>query len=81
MSTDGVILDNVVTTFDGISFSDQTPLNNDTEQPCLSFIDENRFIIAGGVIDGLSSSGAFLHNLLDGTTTRYDVICKLIIVN
>jgi len=69
-STDSVILDNVDTTFDGISFSDQTPLHDGTERPCLSFIDENRFIIAGGVTNGLASSGAFLHNLLDGTTTR-----------
>ena len=72
------MLDNVETTFDGISFSDQTPLHDGTERPCLSFIDENRFIIAGGVTNGLASSGAFLHNLLDGTTTRYDVIRKLI---
>ena len=67
---DSVGLDNVETTFDGISFTDHTPLQGGTEQSCLSFIDEDRFIIAGGITGGFASSSVFLHNLLDGTITR-----------
>ena len=67
-------LDTVETTFDGISFAAQTPLQDGTEQSCLSFIDEDRFIVAGGIINGFATSSVFLHNLLDGTSTRYNVM-------
>ena len=77
---DSVTLDIVESTFDGISFSDQTPLEDGIEQSCLAFIDENRFIIAGGIIDGSPSSSVFLHDLTDGTISRSKVlICILII--
>ena len=54
----GSDIDNVETTFDGSSFSDKTPLHDRTEQACLSFIDENSFIIAGGATNELASSSA-----------------------
>ena len=67
-------LDTVETTFDGISFAAQTPLQDGTEQSCLSFIDEDRFIVAGGIVNGFATSSVFLHNLLDDTSTRYNVM-------
>ena len=53
-----------------MSFSEQTPLQDGTEQACLAFIDEDRFIVAGGIIGGSATSSVFLHNLSDGTVTR-----------
>ena len=67
-------LDTVETTFDGISFAAQTALQDGTEQSCLSFIDEDHFIVAGGIVNGFATSSVFLHNLLDGTSTRYNVM-------
>ena len=64
-------LDDVESTFDGISFSSLTPLTDGIEQACLAFIDENRFILAGGLTADGPSSSVFLYNLLDGTSTRY----------